>query len=102
MAVKTKEELFDSIKGILADDTSDASLALLEDVSDTLEDLTSKNDSENWKQKYEDNDKEWRKKYRDRFFNTGTEDVKDLTEPDVNKEEPKVPVKYEDLFTVKE
>ena len=102
MAIKTKEELFDSIKGLLADDTSDASISLLEDVSDTLEDLTSRTDTENWKQKYEDNDKEWRKRYRDRFFNTGTEDVKTLTEPEVDKEEPKKPVKYDDLFTVKE
>ena len=35
-------------------------------------------DGEDWKTKYEENDKEWRKKYQDRFFNgTPDDDKKD-------------------------
>ncbi len=102
MAIRTKEELLNSLKGILTDDMSDEGLALLEDFSDTLTSLSTKDDSEDWKKKYEENDKEWRQKYRDRFFNTGSEDSggspKEL-EPEEEKPQPK---NYEDLFTVKE
>lgn len=96
MAVKTKEELLDSIKSLLADDASDESIALLEDISDSFDEQKTKTEAEDWKKKYEENDKEWRKKYRDRFFSTGSEDVpppKELQpEPDHS------PKKFEDLF----
>lgn len=101
MAVRTQEELLNSIKGLLADDTSDASITLLEDVTDTLSNLSNNNDSENWKQKYEENDREWRQKYRDRFFNTGSEDVKPIQHIEPNDEKPVI-TKFEDLFTTKE
>lgn len=96
MAVRTKEELLESIKGLLADDTSDESIALLEDVTDTFDEQKTKTDTEDWKKKYEENDREWRQKYRDRFFSTGSDDVpppKELqSEPDNS------PKKFEDLF----
>ena len=96
MAVRTKEELLESIKGLLADDTSDESIALLEDVTDTFDEQRTKTDTEDWKKKYEENDREWRQKYRDRFFSTGSEDaakVKDLQpEPDNS------PKSFDDLF----
>ena len=103
MAIKTQEELLNSIKELLKDDTSDESISLLEDVSDTLTELSANQDTENWKQKYEDNDKEWRQKYRDRFFNTGSDDGGKLGgrfDPEPESE----PVKktFEDLFTIKE
>lgn len=103
MAVKTQEELLNSIKGLLPDDTSDEAISLLEDVTDTLGSFSNSNkDNEDWKKKYEDNDKEWRKKYRDRFFNTGSNDEVDkINEPEREKEEP-VMTKFEDLFTTKE
>lgn len=70
MAIKSKEELISSITERLQGDNSDDALALLEDVSDTLDDYDTKlNDSTDWKQKYEDNDKEWREKYKTRFIN---------------------------------
>lgn len=96
MAVKTKDELLDSIKSLLADDASDESIALLEDISDTFDEQKSKTDAEDWKKKYEENDREWRQKYRDRFFSTGSEDVPQPKE--LESEPDNSPKKFEDLF----
>lgn len=101
MAIRTQEELLNSIRGMLTDDTSDEAISLLEDVSDTFGNLAN-NDNEDWKKKYEENDKEWRQKYRDRFFNTGSNDGGNIPKDiDPEPEKPEIR-KFEDLFTVKE
>lgn len=94
--IKKKSELLDSIKAKFGDDTSDEAIALIEDVSDTLDDYDSKvADSTDWKQKYEENDAQWRQKYTDRFFNSGDGDGT----PDENNND-KLEVKtFDDLFT---
>ena len=69
MAVRTKEELLNDIKSIIGDSTDDTSIILLEDISDTFDELESRS-AEDWKTKYEENDAEWRRKYTDRFFST--------------------------------
>lgn len=100
MAIKTREEIMNSINERFGEQSDDETLAFIEDVSDTLTDLTEKaqGDGTDWKKKYEDNDKEWRQKYRDRFFTKVDEpDV----EPDVDPELKK-PTRFEDLFKVKE
>lgn len=83
MAVRTREEILQSVRERFGDDTSDDSLALVEDITDTITDLENKsnNDSTNWKKKYEENDAAWRKKYRDRFFSGGSDDDEDAPEP---------------------
>lgn len=96
MAVKTKDELLESIKSLLADDASDESIALLEDISDSFDEQKTKTETEDWKKKYEENDREWRKKYRDRFFSTGSEDVPQPKE--LQPEPDHSPKKFEDLF----
>lgn len=97
MAVKTREELIESINTLIGEDTSDASLAILEDFTDTYNDLSEKaSDNTKWKEKYEENDSEWREKYRKRFLEgDGRIEEEDADEPDP------VPVRYEDLFTNK-
>ena len=96
MSVRTKDEIMKFIKDRTQDDTSDETLAFIEDVNDTFNDYDSKlNDSTDWKQKYEDNDKQWRQKYRDRFF-SGDDNNADNHEPDEENEEPKT---FTDLFT---
>ena len=95
MAVKSKEELLESIKGLLADDTSDASIALLEDITDSFDAQKTATDTEDWKKKYEENDREWRQKYRDRFFSTGSEDV--VQPKELQPEPDNSPKKFEDL-----
>lgn len=102
MAVKTRDEILASIKSKFADDTSDETLAFIEDVSDTFDDLTNRaGDGTNWKQKYEANDAEWRKKYRDRFFKGSGSDGDDDSggnDDDGNDEEK--PLTYENLFKI--
>lgn len=63
MAVRTRDELLESIRSIVPDVTSDSAITLIEDVTDTFADR-----AEDWKARYETNDKEWRERYTSRFF----------------------------------
>ena len=100
MAVRTKDEIMTTIRSRLGDDTSDETLAFIEDISDTYDELEKQvKDSGEWKTKYEENDKEWRDKYKERFF-SASEDQKD--EQEEQEEEKTKPLRYEDLFTSEE
>lgn len=95
--VKTKDEILNAIKERLGEDTSDETLSLIEDVTDTLDDYETKtNDSTDWKTKYEENDKTWRERYRDRFFSGEADDV---DEPDDIDDDTPDKRTFEDLFT---
>lgn len=67
MAVRTRNELIESLKTILQGNTSDEAISILEDVSDTYDSLHN-SEQEDWKAKYEENDKNWRDKYTARFY----------------------------------
>lgn len=86
---KTLEELQETYKNIIGDNTSDEALSFLEDITDSF----SKPDVD-WKAKYEQNDAEWRQKYRDRFFSA----VPDEDEKDYESEKPAIKTKFEELF----
>lgn len=100
MAVKTKDELLEIIKGRIGDDSSDDTISFLEDITDTLTDYEEKatnSDTEDWKTKYEENDKMWREKYRERFFSKEVEkEDEDFSEDEVKS------LSYDDLFEEKE
>ena len=67
MAIKTKQEVLDGLKKFIPnDDTSDDTLAFLQDVSDTLD---AGAENVDYQQLLADNDKKWRQKYRDTFYN---------------------------------
>ena len=103
MSVLNKEDFFSKIKARIGDDSSDDALSFIEDMTDTFNDLESRtNDSENWKQKYDDLDKTWRDKYRARFFDAGTtpEDVKKDQKDDVLDDAEEKD--FDDLFTERE
>ena len=93
--VKTKEEILNSIKDILKDDTSDSALSLIEDLSDTL-DSKETSDETDWKTKYEKNDAQWRQRYRDRFFSKPAQEEDDTDDPEP--EETNDPKTFSDLF----
>lgn len=97
MAVRTQQEILESLKARIGDSTDDDTLAFIEDVTDTLTDYETRvSDSTNWKEKYETNDAEWRQRYRDRFFgNLETEVVEPSS---VVETETKKPMTFEDLF----
>ena len=94
--IKSKEELLASISAKLEGDTSDETISLFEDISDTLTDMETKanGDGTDWKAKYEENDAEWRKKYKERFFNSSAPDDNEGGE-----DEPPVKRTFDDLFT---
>ena len=105
MAVRTREEIMTAVRGRIGDDVDDETLALLEDIDDTLKSGESAGSSENWEEKYRSLDQEWRQRYRDRFFTQGEQgDGTIETEhmPDEPEEEPEGPTTFEELFTVKE
>lgn len=91
MAIKTKQEVLDGLKKFIPnDDTSDDTLAFLQDVSDTLD---AGAENVDYKQKLADNDKKWRQKYRDAFYNPPDK-------PDQEQEPDSEPKRrsYADLF----
>lgn len=91
MAVKTVDEIMAKVRERIGEDDSDEAIEFIEDISDTLESFSS---GEDWKTKYEENDKKWREKYRDRFF-TSKEEVE---EDEIEEPEEKEKKKFEDLF----
>ena len=92
--IKSKEELIEEIRAVVGDDTSDNVIALIENVTDTITELET-SDGEEWKQKFEENDKMWREKYISRF----TEGTTEPTEPTEPKEDDEEKEKtFEDLF----
>lgn len=74
---------------------SDESISLLEDLSDTFEDLSSQVlQAGDYKKKYEENDAEWRKRYRDRFFSA----VEETTIKEDEKDDEVEKKTFESLF----
>ena len=104
MAVLSKSELMEKLKGVIGDKSDDETLAFIEDVNDTLDEK--KTDDTDWQKKYEENDKEWREKYKKRFFeqggNEGTDEGNEGTDEGNEETEEKTIEKFEDLFTTKE
>ena len=96
MAIRSKEDILETIKTRIGDDTSDETLSFLEDITDTMNDYEERLSGEtDWKNKFEENDKEWRKKYAERFF--GKEPEEETEDIEEEKEEKEVKT-YADLF----
>lgn len=97
MAVRTREEILESLRNRIGSQSDDETIAFLEDVTDTLSDLEerAKGDGVDWKGKYEENDTEWRKKYTERFFSAEPNTV----EEPPSKEPQSEPTTFDELFT---
>lgn len=103
MAIRSKDELLIEVRDAIGEE-NEKLIPIIEDITDTITDLEEKStDPDDWKAKYEENDKAWKKKYTDRFFGKTPEDEPDPEpdEPDPEPEEDK-PKHFEDLFTVEE
>lgn len=96
MAIKTKDELIQSLNAVLGDNASDEALALMEDVSDTLDDSTARG-AVDWEQKYRENDAAWRARYRDRFMNNADNNDQPDVDPIINPVPAERPT-FENLF----
>ena len=97
MAVKTREEILESFKSRLGENTDDESISFLEDVTDTLDDFEKRanGDGTDWKSKYEENDASWRKKYTERFF---SDEPNPDPNPEPKPESDNTPRTFSDLF----
>lgn len=96
MARLSKDELIEKVKKYIGDRTDDETIEIIEDISDSV----GASDEENeWKQKYEENDKMWRDKYISRFFEKEEEAHEPSTE---HVEEEKEYKTFNDLFEEEE
>lgn len=91
MAKLSKDELIEKVKKYVGDRTDDETIEIIEDITDSID----TSDADEWKRKYEENDKMWRDKYVSRFFDKKEEDPKN---PSEHEEEEKEYNSYEDLF----
>lgn len=92
MSVLSREEAIEKLSNFIGDNDSDEAIELLEDISDTLA-----VDGEEWRTKYEENDKEWRRKYKERFLGKSNEDEEETIE-----EDDEEVTDYDDLFKEEE
>ena len=90
MAKVTLEQLTEQINTACGEG-SDTALSLIENIHDSF----APTDGEDWKQKYEDNDKMWRERYSARFMGKKPEDEEQFLSPQQNERKVKT---FEQLF----
>lgn len=95
MAKLSKNELIEKVKKYVDDRTDDETIEIIEDITDSID----SSDADEWKRKYEENDKMWRDKYVSRFFDK-KEELETPTKHE--EEEEKEYNSYEDLFEKEE
>ena len=109
MSIKSKDELLTNVKSLLGDNLSDEGIALLEDISDTLDSSTGSSSDEDKKtiaeleQKVKDTDSMWRQKYADRFLNPSNSIGNENDVSEGLEDEPEndnSPKQFSDLFSV--
>lgn len=91
MAKLSKDELIEKVRKYVGDRNDDETIEIIEDISDSID----SSDADEWKQKYEENDKMWRDKYISRFVEKKEDELDTPTE---HEEEEKEYNSFEDLF----
>lgn len=94
MAKLTKDELIEKVRKYVGDRTDDETIELIEDISDSIDSSA----ADEWKQKFEENDKMWRDKYISRFLEKKEDELDTPTEH----EEEKEYISFDDLFDEEE
>lgn len=95
MAKLSKDELIEKVRKYVGDRKDDETIEIIEDISDSID----SSEADEWKKKYEENDKMWRDKYISRFVEKKEDELDTPTEPE---EEEKVYTSFEDLFEEEE
>ena len=95
MAKLSKDELIEKVKKYVGDRTDDETIEVIEDISDSIDSP----DADEWRQKFEENDKMWRDKYISRFLEKKEDELDTPTE---SEEDEKVIIDFEDLFEEEE
>ena len=73
MPILNRDAFFAKLQKAVGNDTSEESLSLIEDMTDTYNDLEERanNAGNDWEKKYHDLNHSWQEKYKARFFSTG-------------------------------
>ena len=95
MARLSKDELIEKVRKYVGDRMDDETIEIIEDISDSID----SSEADEWKQKYEENDKMWRDKYISRFVEKKEDELDTPTE---HEEEEKEYNSFEDLFEKEE
>lgn len=95
MAKLSKDELIEKVRKYVGDRKDDDTIEIIEDISDSID----SSEAEDWKKKYEENDKMWRDKYISRFVEKREDEPDTPTEHD---EEEKEYNSFDDLFEEEE
>lgn len=95
MANLSKDELIEKVRKYVGDRNDDDTIEIIEDISDSID----SSEADEWKKKYEENDKMWRDKYISRFVEKKEDEPDTPTEHD---EEEKEYNSFEDLFEEEE
>lgn len=96
MAKLLKDELLEKVRKYIGDRNDDETLEIIEDISDSVD----SDDANEWKRKFEENDKMWRDKYISRFFEKKEDE--EIDTPTEHEEEEKEYNSFEDLFEEEE
>ena len=98
--VKTKDEIMEEIRAYIGDRADDQTIALVENISDTIDDYAAHGD---YDEKLMAVEAEWRRRYIDRFMNGGENKNEVEVEKTEDEEKDKAEeIKIEDLYTEKE
>lgn len=95
MAKLSKDELIEKVRKYVGDRKDDETIEIIEDISDSID----SSEADEWKKKYQENDKMWRDKYISRFVEKKEDEPDTPTEHD---EEEKEYNSFEDLFVEEE
>lgn len=95
MAKLSKDELIEKVRKYVGDRKDDETIEIIEDISDSID----SSETDEWKQKYEENDKMWREKYISRFVEKKEDEPDTPTEQEDEKKEYN---SFEDLFEEEE
>lgn len=95
MAKLSKDELIEKVRKYVGDRKDDDTIEIIEDISDSID----SSEADEWKKKYQENDKMWRDKYISRFVEKKEDEPDTPTEHD---EEEKEYNSFEDLFEEEE
>lgn len=95
MAKLSKDELIEKVRKYVGDRKDDETIEIIEDISDSID----SSEADEWKKKYEENDKMWRDKYISRFVEKKEDELDTPTE---HEDEEKEYNSFEDLFEEEE
>lgn len=99
MAVLNRDEFMNRLHERVGEDTSEAAIAFIEDMTDTYADLEKRatGDGTDWERKYRELDESWKARYKHRFFSGGEMRV-ESSETSVVDEPREETITVEELF----